>query len=256
MDVRAVRRDDGVIRREADRQSRHHGLLGVAWKQGRYRCQGRPDPHAPGRLRQVLSRRRANNGRGVLRTVETHRGSVRRIRTARSELPIGLRCSRQAPGLRVRAGRDAPGREQVKALRPGQHPLPVGNRGTAEDRRTNVGRQRDFIPSRASGSSDWGLARLLSMAYEAKACGDHTSSGTGPCYYPSHRLSRESRRSLPTEPMRRLRTVFRGVLRVMEGVRSECVKRRFETGQGGITSPPFPESDSDVAGRSSSDAQR
>ena len=58
--------------------------------------------------------------------------------------PIGVNVPRQAPGLRVRAGRDAAGREQVEALRPGQHPLSVGNRRTAEDRRADAGRQRDL----------------------------------------------------------------------------------------------------------------
>ncbi len=74
VDVRAVRRHDGVLRREADRQSRHDGLLGAPWQEEGYRRQGRPDPDASGGSRQVVPRRRTDYRRGVLRPVEAHRG--------------------------------------------------------------------------------------------------------------------------------------------------------------------------------------
>ena len=57
---------------------------------------------------------------------------------ARREFP------RQAQGVRLRAGRDAAGREQVEALRPGQHPLFLGNRRTRENRRADAGRHGDL----------------------------------------------------------------------------------------------------------------
>ena len=48
--------------------------------------------------------------------------------------------AQQAQGIRVRPGRDAPGGQQVEALRPGQHPLSLGNRRAAENRRRHAGR--------------------------------------------------------------------------------------------------------------------
>ena len=54
------------------------------------------------------------------------------------------RLSRQAQGLRLRAGRDAAGRQQVEALRPGQHPVSLGNRRAAENRRPDAGRHGDL----------------------------------------------------------------------------------------------------------------
>ena len=67
---------------------------------------------------------------------------------AEFELPgwVGLRrgLPRQAPGLRFRTGRDAADREQVEALRPGQHPLSVGVGRAAEDTGRHAGRHRDL----------------------------------------------------------------------------------------------------------------
>ena len=48
--------------------------------------------------------------------------------------------SQQAQGVRVRAGRDAPGGQQVETLRAGQHPLSLGNRRATENRRPDAGR--------------------------------------------------------------------------------------------------------------------
>ena len=55
-------------------------------------------------------------------------------------IPIDVTYSWQAQGVWFRAGRDAAGRQQVQALRPGQHPVSVGIRRTAENRRPDAGR--------------------------------------------------------------------------------------------------------------------
>ena len=62
----------------------------------------------------------------------------------------------QAPGLRLRARRDAAGREQVETLRADQHPLSVGIRRTAEDRGTDAGRDRHLPgPERTPQMRSW-----------------------------------------------------------------------------------------------------
>ena len=55
--------------------------------------------------------------------------------------------SRQAQSVCLRAGRDAAGREQVEALRTGEHPLPLGNRRALQDTRAHPGRHRDLSGS-------------------------------------------------------------------------------------------------------------
>ena len=78
--------------------------------------------------------------------------SIGRVRTARWRRRR-CECSRQTPGIRLRPGRDAAGREQVKALRPGQHPISVGNRRTPENRKASRWSSRRPSRCRASGSN-------------------------------------------------------------------------------------------------------
>ena len=62
--------------------------------------------------------------------------------------PISGGFSQQAQGVRPRAGRDVADREQVDALRPGQHPLFLGNGRTGEDRRADSDGYGDLpVPS-------------------------------------------------------------------------------------------------------------
>ena len=56
-----------------------------------------------------------------------------RVRAARAEATIELDFPQQAQGVRLRAGRDAADRDQVEALRAGQHPLSLGDGRTRED---------------------------------------------------------------------------------------------------------------------------
>ena len=81
---------------------------------------------------QVVPGRRADRRRGVLRAVEAHRRRAARVRVARRNAARHRR-PQQASGLCLRAGRDPACGEQVEALRPGQHPLSVGNRRAGED---------------------------------------------------------------------------------------------------------------------------
>ena len=84
------------------------------------------------RTEQVVPRRRADHRRGVLRAVEAHAGPARRFRVARRRRHR-RQLAQQAQGVRRRARRNAAHRDQVEALRPGQPPLPLGNRRPSED---------------------------------------------------------------------------------------------------------------------------
>ena len=109
--------------------------------------QGRSDPHLGGRPGQVVPRRRAHHRRGLLRAMEGHQGSS----SAQFELPGGgefeMNCPQQAQGVRPRAGRDAAGRDQVEALRVGQHPLPLGDGRAREDAGRDACRHGDLPDS-------------------------------------------------------------------------------------------------------------
>ena len=95
---------------------------------------------------QVVPRRRADHRRGVLRPVEDHQGPAARVRTARRRRDrAGL--PEQAQGVRLRAGRDAADRDQVEALRPGQHPLSLGDGRAREDAGRDPGRHGDLPDS-------------------------------------------------------------------------------------------------------------
>ena len=60
---------------------------------------------------------------------------------------IGLDFPQQAQGVRLRPGRDPADRDQVEALRPGQHPLFLGNGRPGEDEGRDTGRDRDLPDS-------------------------------------------------------------------------------------------------------------
>ena len=100
-----------------------------------------------GRPGQVVPRRRARSS--ARRT--TRSGSSRRTSCASSccpaEIAIDGGLPQQAPGVRLRAGRDAAGGEQVEALRPGQHPLSLGNGRAGEDGRADADRHDDLPDS-------------------------------------------------------------------------------------------------------------
>ena len=77
-------------------------------------------------------------------------------RLAEFELPGG-RCasggfSKQAQGVRPRAGRDAADREQVEALCAGQRPLFLGNGRTRENRRADSGSDDDLPGSQPTAA--------------------------------------------------------------------------------------------------------
>ena len=122
-----------------DRQFRDDGLLGAPREEKGQRRQGRPASDASGRSRQVLPRRRADPRRCLLRAVEAHDRRPGRVRAPGWRRHRSGRAQ-QAQSIRVRAGRDAPGGQQVETLRPGQHPLSLGDRRAAENRRSDAGR--------------------------------------------------------------------------------------------------------------------
>ena len=103
---------------------------------------------------------------GVLRPVEAYEGSVGRLhppgrKRARRGFP------RQAQGVRLRAGRDAAGREQVEALFTGQHPLPLGNRRAPENTGADAGRHGDLPHSQREAAMSGGVVKTTRIVAAA-----------------------------------------------------------------------------------------